>query len=199
MLQHGPSSASHSFWLWSPLLFLLAGCALPGSLTAKPVIKECILPQDQNGTLAGRWKTVPIPIAFHSGDFRQDEINDMIASAQSWNTFYGQSLNLAAFDFGTPGSPHISNTARPNPGTICNQGIFKGQAIAGKSSSTKTLSGPIPVNQMRSPSQASAKARANRSSISSCPSWKSITKIFSSLEKNCRIYKPSSSMNLVTC
>ncbi len=55
------------------------------------VTKECILPTDQEGTLSGRWKTLPIPLALEAeagGGFPASEVEPIIAAADQWNTHF---------------------------------------------------------------------------------------------------------------
>src|SRR4051812_42379691 len=67
----------------------LSACALGGSDSNKPLVKDCVLPPDQAATIAGHWRVTPIPIAFATGsNWQPDEIADMVAAADTWNKFY---------------------------------------------------------------------------------------------------------------
>jgi hypothetical protein len=115
---------------WSRLLSTLAALALPlGALSAcapkgpeDSVVKECVLPADQTDTLAGKWTAVPVPISFHGGDFSAAEIGQMVAAADTWNSFYATSLNLSTIDYGNPVRVTASTYQRPPFG--CGQSIL---------------------------------------------------------------------------
>lgn len=121
------------------VIFLLAGCLFADlALTScavpvapkKEVVKECVLPEDQKGTLSGRWKVTPIPIAFHAGSlWDSGEVADIIKAADSWNEFYSQSLNINVFDYGDKTNPRVSNIAKPS--TLCTQGIVQSGQFSG--------------------------------------------------------------------
>ena len=54
---------------------IVASCSLSHSSGVLPVVKQCILPQDQTGTMSGKWRLTPIPVAFHQGsNFSDQEI-----------------------------------------------------------------------------------------------------------------------------
>src|SRR5262245_5548761 len=66
------------------------------------VVKQCILPDDQTKTLAGKWNALAVPIAFHGGDFSNSQIAEMVTAADTWNDFYAKSLGLSTIDYGNP-------------------------------------------------------------------------------------------------
>jgi hypothetical protein len=109
------------------VLPLLAACA--PSHKKSSVIKDCILPEDQSGTLLGKWNATPIPVAFKSGQWASDEMSDIMGAADTWNNFYGDSLGMSAIDYGDPGSPNTSTANRPS--SICSQGILQGSTYSG--------------------------------------------------------------------
>jgi hypothetical protein len=100
------------------------GCALAGLASAcalsqeGDVIRSCILPREQSGTLQGRWPVVPINLAFHSS-FSANEVSEMIRAAETWNAFYQESLGFAPFSFGSRTSPNVTAAAMPAQGTYC--------------------------------------------------------------------------------
>lgn len=108
-------------------LFMCA-CA-PELPEKKEVVKECRLPDDQSGTLEGRWSVPPVPIAFKSGDFQADEIADIIKAADVWNTFFKASLNTQVIDYGDAANPRQSTVAKP--AYLCTGGIVSGQSYSG--------------------------------------------------------------------
>ncbi|HLE01472.1 MAG TPA: hypothetical protein VJB59_14510 [Bdellovibrionota bacterium] len=99
----------------------LTGCA-PREST-KHYLKQCVLPEDQTGTLSARWKKVAVPIAFQQGQFDASELNDMIEAANTWNDFYAQSLGLSAIDYGDPANPRQSSASKPSE--LCSMGLLK--------------------------------------------------------------------------
>lgn len=111
------------------ILGIVAGGCAP--IKDKSVVKECVLPSDQVGTLTGKWQATPIPIAFHQGDFAADEVADMIAAADTWNEFYATSLNLSPIDYGTSGSPRTSTQPRPNNSLVCSGSITASNGYTG--------------------------------------------------------------------
>ena len=113
--------------LW--LVLATLGVALGSGMTtgcarkSAGVVSVCTLPDDQVGTLSGRWKAPPVPIAFHAGDFTADEMAEIIQAATTWNTFYAQTLGLSPIDFGTASSPRQMATDHPNAAYVCSQSI----------------------------------------------------------------------------
>lgn len=113
------------------LLCTLSGCALGLGDSAESVVKTCVLPTDQRGTLAGKWKVTPIPIAFHQGDFSNDEIASMTAAADTWNTFFAASQGLEkVIDYGSAGSVKVS--AQAVPSDTCTMGLLQGSTFTGQ-------------------------------------------------------------------
>jgi hypothetical protein len=109
----------------------LTGCALGGSdSSAKQLVKECVLPGDQAGTIAGHWRVTPIPISFHQGDWAPDEINEIVAGADTWNTFYSATQGIKVLDYGTKDAVHTSTQAVPT--NVCAQGILQGNTFSGQ-------------------------------------------------------------------
>lgn len=89
---------------------ILTSCA-PAAST-KAVVKQCVLPADQAGTLSGRWKIKPIPVAFQQGAFSNAEMAAIMAAADVWNGFYSASLGIARIiDYGTSvSSPRLTSS-----------------------------------------------------------------------------------------
>ncbi len=118
---------------------LLASCAefVPtttsgDSSTTQVLVKTCVVPEDQKGTFSGRWKMSGIPIALdQNSEFDKAETEDVIAAADSWNTFYQGSLGIEkVLDYGTKESPRTSNVAKPT--TLCQSGIVQGGQFTGQ-------------------------------------------------------------------
>ena len=71
--------------------FLPAAC---GGLLDDGVVTECVLPQDQLGTLQGKWPVTPVPLALQAGAFNQTEKALITEAVASWNIFFGNSLGI---------------------------------------------------------------------------------------------------------
>lgn len=113
------------------LLCSLPGCALNFGDSTASVVKACVLPADQKGTLAGKWKVTPVPVAFHQGDFSDEEITSMTAAADTWNTFFAASQGLSkVIDYGEGGSVKLS--AQAVPSDACTQGLLQGNTFTGQ-------------------------------------------------------------------
>jgi len=108
----------------------ITSCAKTSSSgTKKTVVKECVLPEDQAGTLAARWPTVPIPLAFKAGNFSSTEISEITKAADTWNNFYKQSLGIQVFDYGDASQPRESSGTKPTQ--VCASGIIQGKEFSG--------------------------------------------------------------------
>jgi hypothetical protein len=98
----------------------------------KTVVKTCVLPQDQIGSLMGNWRTLPIPVAFaQNGNWAPEEVSAITAAADTWNNFYAQSLGFAAvLDYG---GANVRSVASVDPGetNVCGQGIMQGNTFVG--------------------------------------------------------------------
>jgi hypothetical protein len=113
------------------LTAVLSGCALNLSGSEASVIKTCVLPTDQKATLAGKWKALPIPVAFHQGDFADSEISAITAAADTWNSFYSSSLGIKqVIDYGSDGSVRTSTQSVPSD--ACTQGLIQGTTFTGQ-------------------------------------------------------------------
>jgi hypothetical protein len=112
------------------LLSTLASTGCGGG-SGMSVVKDCVLPQDQLGTLTGKWRTTPVPIALHQGDFSSSEAAQIIEAANTWNAFYANSLGLAPIDFGSGASPRTSSAGRPSGVDICNSQLVQGSTYSG--------------------------------------------------------------------
>jgi hypothetical protein len=116
-------------------LFVLAltGCAPFLEGRPRPIVKECVVEADQTKTFSGKWKKQPIPIAFEAGavafGFDDNELSELMTSADAWNSFYSESLGIAPLDYGSSSSPNTNTSARP--GSICTQGILVGSQYTG--------------------------------------------------------------------
>ncbi|MEK7692213.1 MAG: matrixin family metalloprotease [Bdellovibrionota bacterium] len=111
------------------LLAALTGCA-PETTAQKSYVKTCQLPSDQTGTLSGRWKAAPIPVALKSGDFSAEETAEMVAAADTWNSFYLSTQGFALLDYGTASSPNTTTATKPS--ALCSKGLVSGGKFTGE-------------------------------------------------------------------
>lgn len=111
----------------------ITGCALGLNGTGQTLVTTCVLPTDQNATLAGHWKSIPqtaVPIAFHQGDFNSNEITAMTAAADTWNTFYSASLSIPkVIDYG---GSSVRFSSQPVPTDACAMGLTQGGVYTGQ-------------------------------------------------------------------
>jgi hypothetical protein len=112
------------------LAAVLPACASQSGGKKKPIVKDCILPQDQRGTLSGRWRVQPVPVAFKQGDLDSVDTADIVKAAQTWNEFYGASLGIKVLDFGDAGNPNLSQAGKPS--SVCLSGILTGNTFTGQ-------------------------------------------------------------------
>ncbi|MGZ3709286.1 MAG: hypothetical protein ACXWPM_11185, partial [Bdellovibrionota bacterium] len=109
-----------------------SACALFDGNGSAPVVKDCVIPTDQSGTISGHWKVTPIPIALHQGDFAADEAKDITTAADSWNSFYKKSLGMnLVLDYGSDAT-NPQTSAATKPSQLCTQGIVAGTQFSGK-------------------------------------------------------------------
>ncbi len=108
----------------------LTGCAFGTTPKAKSLVTTCVLPTEQAGTLAGHWRTTPVPLAFHQGDFSAEELNAITAAADAWNAFFTASQGITVLDYGAAGNARTSSAAVP--GNVCAQGILQGTSFNGQ-------------------------------------------------------------------
>jgi hypothetical protein len=89
-----------------------AACAPFGiqSSTLPATVTECVLPDDQEGTLIGSWGKLPIPLAIESGTggFDTNEIAAILAAAATWNAHFEAVIGQPAFDTGEGDSVRIT-------------------------------------------------------------------------------------------
>lgn len=85
---------------------------------ASEVQRNCSVPADQAGTLAGHWTKVPVPIALHTNDFSGQETQAIVAAATSWDNFYNSSRGFQIIDHGNGRS-----TSMGKPSDLCSQTI----------------------------------------------------------------------------
>ncbi len=115
------------------LCTFLEACTLYGTNQSQPVVKTCLIPSDQSGTVSAHWTITPIPIALASGAFSSDETSAIATAAQSWNTFFTASKNINIINYGTDASNvTVSNNSDPNQsGGLCVQGILQNNQFSG--------------------------------------------------------------------
>jgi hypothetical protein len=108
--------------LMTAILISGVSCALYPSSNSTPVIKTCGVPSDQATTISGHWPVIPVPIAFHQGDFDASEMTDMSTAADNWNKFYTASQTITTIDTG--GGNRQSSTTNPSTsGSLCATGL----------------------------------------------------------------------------
>ncbi len=101
---------------------LCAGVQACSPRNQPSVITQCVLPDDQVKTLAGKWNALAVPIAFHGGDFTTDQITAMLAAADTWNNFYAKSLGLYTIDYGNP--VRVTAASYPKPSYSCGASLL---------------------------------------------------------------------------
>lgn len=123
--------------MWGPrgfrqiatITFLFCAASSCAQKRESSIIKDCVLPDDQAGTLTAKWRVTPIPIAFHEGDFSDAEIAEITKAADTWNEFYSASLGLAPIDYGDT-AVRTSTQDRIQNSMLCGQGsIVQGNAF----------------------------------------------------------------------
>lgn len=87
------------------------------SSTLPATVTECVLPDDQQGTLIGSWAKLPIPLAIESGagGFDTDEITAILAAAATWNAHFETVIGQPAFDTGEGESVRITTRSSADP------------------------------------------------------------------------------------
>jgi hypothetical protein len=101
------------------LVFLVSGCAKRKNL----VSTECALPEDQSGTINGRWPIAPVPTAFklgNMGGFISGDQTAFLAGASAWNSFYS---DVNGFELIDPGAPRTSTVEKPT--NVCNRTMIQ--------------------------------------------------------------------------
>jgi hypothetical protein len=111
-----------AFFFLFALASVLTGCAKAKS-KSKGVVKECVLPADQSGTLSGKWPVTPVPVAVREGDFSGAETSAISAALTSWNGFFGQSKGISVISA-------LSSAASERPSDICSQGLIVGNQFS---------------------------------------------------------------------
>lgn len=120
------------FQVLSPV-WLLAGIivisfpACARKTDKKNYVKDCILPDDQRGTITGRWPITPIPVATASAtQFFPEDVADVTAAVETWNDFY-ETVNgypLLQFDGAVTNRAPPDTSGRINQ--ACSFGILGG-------------------------------------------------------------------------
>lgn len=105
------------------------------SSTLPATVTECVLPDDQQGTLIGSWAKLPIPLAIESGagGFDTDEITAILAAAATWNAHFETAIGQPAFDTGEGDSVRITTRSSADP---CSTTVL---------SSSGSFSGAVPI------------------------------------------------------
>ncbi|RYZ66145.1 MAG: hypothetical protein EOP09_13130, partial [Proteobacteria bacterium] len=102
----------------------LSSCLSGGTATStsSSLIKYCELASNQLGSLSGRWRSLPIPVAFREGQFTADEISQIIFAINTWNKFFMKVHGVQAFEAGTAENPNLSTQNRS--AALCSKTII---------------------------------------------------------------------------
>jgi len=113
------------------LILILEACAQAPEVG---VVNECILPQEQAGTVFARWPVLPVPLQWDS-DFSTTERATMVSAVNSWNGFYDQSQGYPLFLHGGGATTDVNITDVSSVGSILNGNRFEGKVTLFKRSS----------------------------------------------------------------
>ncbi|MBY0470760.1 hypothetical protein K2X30_06280 [bacterium] len=113
-------------WILATSLVLVSSSCAPQ--VKGTLVKQCVLPSDQSGTLSGRWKAAPVPVVFAAGQFTSSEKSAITSASNIWNTYYSAALG---FQFISLDGTEVSTT---KPNSLCSTGIvqngqFNGQVV----------------------------------------------------------------------
>lgn len=109
--------------LW--IIFFLSGCGAQSELSSGESIvsnSQCILGEDQAGTLDGRWPQAPIPVAFETGKFTDAEKSAIRVATETWNSHFLESRGGSILDVsgesGSVRSDSLCNSSAVGPGSF---------------------------------------------------------------------------------
>lgn len=102
------------------------------------VVKECVLPENQIYSLQGQWAAPPIKISFKTNEWANDEIAEVQAGANTWNSFFTQSKGFSIFDAGPAGTGNQSAVSQATPS--CASGTLSDGTVLYKRASGWTKS-----------------------------------------------------------
>ncbi len=78
-----------------PRLVLFFIClSLSACQQGASVIKDCVLPAEQENSLNGSWPVLPVPLAFRQNDWDSTQKSGLQKAATTWNGFYKASKNI---------------------------------------------------------------------------------------------------------
>jgi hypothetical protein len=100
-----------------------SSCGTDNSANKKGAVKECVLPNDQSASLAGKWNLIPIPVAFKSAQFTAAEQAEIVKAGNVWNDFFQANHGIRVINFGSDSSPNQSNSSVP--ADLCTQSIVQ--------------------------------------------------------------------------
>jgi hypothetical protein len=106
--------------LWTTLLLaavFLSACA-PAAKRSRRLQQDCVLAADQEGSLLGKWSRNPVPIAVEQSAFTVSEVSQIRAGADTWNTFFSNSMGTQALNYLEGGAIRVSAT--PYQTLTCN-------------------------------------------------------------------------------
>ena len=106
------------------------GCAGSSKTPAASIIKQCVLPSDQTGTISAHWPLTPVPITLAAGQFSAAENAAIKTAADTWNSFYTASIGQPTIDYGGGGS--VRETTSTKPTSLCNSHIVSASSFTGQ-------------------------------------------------------------------
>ena len=112
------------------LAISLSGCAGSSTAPAATIVKQCVLPSDQTGTISAHWPLTPVPITLAAGQFSATENAAIKAAADTWNTFYTASIGQPTIDYG--GGASVRETTSTKPTSLCNSHIVSTSSFTGQ-------------------------------------------------------------------
>ncbi|MBI3544495.1 MAG: hypothetical protein HY075_14585 [Deltaproteobacteria bacterium] len=126
------------------VLVLVTACGAKGkkaassSNSSSAVVKDCVLPAEQQFSIQGHWGTTPIKVSIHAADFDPGEVTAIQTGGKTWNTFFTASKGFNIFDLGADGIGNQSTNAQSAP--ACNGGTLSDGTVLYKRFSNWTHS-----------------------------------------------------------
>lgn len=110
------------------VLALVSACGARGKkgsneASSAAIVKECVLPSEQQFSLQAKWSTAPIRVSFHAGDFDANESKAIFAGGETWNKFFNVTKGFSIFNMGaSEGSLNQSTNNQVTPS--CSSGTL---------------------------------------------------------------------------
>ncbi|HTL12274.1 MAG TPA: hypothetical protein VL588_07290 [Bdellovibrionota bacterium] len=112
----------------------MGGTGCIRKLSGTPIVTTCELPDDQIKTISARWPVTPIPLTWNTA-FNANEVQAMVAAADTWNTFYGKTHGFNLFDTGSGQQDAVNVTNVCSSPAILSGSTFTGRVHIFKRSS----------------------------------------------------------------